>query len=90
MSKDDAGCFEKQRKAFGETGAADALAQGDPQRCPVWQFHLVYSDAPTREWAPTGCTTAGIGCLECKQPVTEAMQREQAPWRERAAVGLNC
>ena len=57
---------------------------GDPARCPVWQFHLVYSDAATRQWVQDGCTTAGIGCLDCKQPVIEAIVREQAPWRERA------
>src|SRR5258706_9109799 len=57
---------------------------GNPERCPVWQFHLVYSDQSTKAWAREGCTTAGIGCLDCKKPVIEAIQREQAPWRERA------
>jgi tryptophanyl-tRNA synthetase len=177
LGKDDARYFEKQRKAYGETGSADALAKGeallrkaavavsgwsptdtellhghlrgsgktilvepqalhtevaklpgldggkmsksygntiamreepaqveakirrmptdpqrvrrsdpgDPQRCPVWQFHQVYSDEATRERVVAGCTTAGIGCLECKQPVIDAILREQQPWRERAA-----
>ena len=57
---------------------------GDPARCPVWQFHKVYSDDATRQWASTGCTTAGIGCLDCKQPVIDAILREQQPWRDRA------
>ncbi len=57
---------------------------GDPSRCPVWQFHQVYSDASTKEWVVKGCTTAGIGCLECKQPVIESILQEQKPWRERA------
>jgi tryptophanyl-tRNA synthetase len=57
---------------------------GNPDVCPVWQFHLVYSDDSTKAWARQGCTTAGIGCLDCKKPVIEAIQREQAPWRERA------
>ena len=61
---------------------------GNPERCPVWQFHQVYSDAPTKEWVVKGCTTAGIGCLECKQPVIEAIKREQQPWRERAEAYL--
>ena len=177
LGKDDARYFEKQRKAYGETGSADALAKGeallrkaavavsgwspadtellhghlrgsgktilvepqalhtevaklpgldggkmsksygntiamreepaqveakirrmptdpqrvrrsdpgDPQRCPVWQFHQVYSDEATRERVVAGCTTAGIGCLECKQPVIDAILREQQPWHERAA-----
>ena len=57
---------------------------GDPERCPVWQFHQVYSDAATKAWVVQGCTTAGIGCLECKQPVVEGILKEQQPWRERA------
>ena len=56
---------------------------GDPAKCPVWQFHLVYSDDKTREWVQWGCTTAGIGCLECKSPVIDAILAEQAPMHER-------
>jgi tryptophanyl-tRNA synthetase len=44
----------------------------------------VYSSADTQAWVVHGCTTAAIGCLDCKQPVIEAIIREQAPWRERA------
>jgi tryptophanyl-tRNA synthetase len=57
---------------------------GDPERCPVWQFHQVYSDADTKDWVVKGCKSAGIGCLECKQPVMDAIKKEQEPWRERA------
>ena len=57
---------------------------GNPQHCPVWQFHLVYSDLGIREWVTQGCTSAGIGCLECKQPVIDAVLAELAPIRERA------
>jgi tryptophanyl-tRNA synthetase len=57
---------------------------GDPDKCPVWQFHQVYSDAATRDWVVAGCTSAGIGCLDCKQPVIDAITSEQQPWRERA------
>jgi tryptophanyl-tRNA synthetase len=62
---------------------------GDPERCPVWQFHQVYSDTATKEWVVKGCKTAGIGCLECKQPVIDAIIREQQPWRERAEAYLS-
>ena len=57
---------------------------GDPEKCPVWQFHLVYSDDKTKQWVQTGCRSAGIGCLECKQPVIDAVLEEQKPMRERA------
>jgi tryptophanyl-tRNA synthetase len=178
LSKDDARYFDKQRKAFGETGSAEALAKGEaivkkaaaqhldwtgadtellhgvlrgsgkailtepealhtevaklpgldgakmsksygnavlmrddvetvtkkirgmttdparvrrtdpgnPEKCPVWQFHQVYSDQPTKDWVVQGCTSAGIGCLDCKKPVIDAIVKEQAPWRERAAA----
>ena len=180
LAKDDARYFDKQRKAFGETGAAEALARGEavvrraaaqvagwseadtelllghlhgggksilvepqalhtevlrlpgvdgtkmsksygnailmrddpevvakkvrgmmtdparvrrtdpgnPEKCPVWSFHKVYSDEATREWVVKGCTSAGIGCLDCKQPVIDAIVQEQQPWRERAAALL--
>ena len=61
---------------------------GDPEKCPVWDFHQVYSDAPTRDWVAQGCRSAGIGCLDCKQPVIDAIVREQQPWRERAQALL--
>jgi tryptophanyl-tRNA synthetase len=58
--------------------------KGEPDRCPVWPLHQIYSDASTREWVVQGCTTAGIGCLDCKQPVIDAINREQDAIRERA------
>lgn len=57
---------------------------GDPARCPVWQLHEVYSDEGCKAWVQEGCRTAGIGCIECKQPVIDGILKEQAPMRERA------
>ena len=57
---------------------------GTPEKCPVWQFHLVYSDEKRRQWVQEGCRGAKIGCLECKQPVIDAVLEEQKPIRERA------
>ncbi|PCH84156.1 MAG: tryptophan--tRNA ligase [Piscirickettsiaceae bacterium] len=57
---------------------------GDPAKCPVWQFHEVYSDDGVRDWVQEGCKTAGIGCLDCKQPVVEAVLRELKPMQKRA------
>ncbi|WP_412480322.1 tryptophan--tRNA ligase [Azonexus sp. IMCC34839] len=62
---------------------------GDPARCPVWQLHQVYSDESTKEWVQQGCKSAGIGCIDCKQPVIEGILKEQAPMRERAQVYLD-
>ncbi len=57
---------------------------GDPARCPVFQLHEVYSDEARRAWVNEGCTSAGIGCLDCKQPLIDAVLAELAPMRERA------
>ncbi len=57
---------------------------GNPERCPVWQLHQVYSDEAQKAWVREGCTTAGIGCLECKQPIIDAVLKELAPIQERA------
>ncbi len=58
---------------------------GNPEKCPVWEFHKVYSDDKTRQWVDQGCRSAGIGCLECKKPVIEAVLAELKPIQERAA-----
>ena len=59
---------------------------GDPEKCPVWQFHLIYSNDDVRDWVQGGCRSAGIGCIECKQPVIDGVLREQEPMRERAKM----
>ncbi len=57
---------------------------GTPEKCPVWDFHKVYSGQETRDWVQKGCTTAGIGCLDCKKPVIESVLAELEPIRRRA------
>lgn len=57
---------------------------GDPEKCPVWQLHQIYSDAERKQWVQQGCRSAGIGCLECKQPVIDGILAELKPMRERA------
>ncbi|MCV6636332.1 tryptophan--tRNA ligase [Candidatus Albibeggiatoa sp. nov. NOAA] len=57
---------------------------GDPKKCPVWDFHKIYSDDDTRTWVQNGCKSADIGCIECKQPVIEGVLAELKPIQERA------
>jgi tryptophanyl-tRNA synthetase len=57
---------------------------GDPEKCPVWQFHQIYSDDSIQQWVQQGCRSAGIGCLECKQPVVDAVLAELEPMHQRA------
>ncbi|MFT6516573.1 MAG: tryptophanyl-tRNA synthetase [Candidatus Azotimanducaceae bacterium] len=57
---------------------------GDPDKCPVFKLHEIYSDEATRGWVREGCTTAGIGCIDCKRPLIDAVLEEQKPMRQRA------
>ena len=57
---------------------------GDPDKCPVWQLHKVYSDEEVLDWASAGCRAASFGCLECKRPLIDKVLEEQAAFDERA------
>ncbi len=57
---------------------------GDPEKCPVWRLHQIYSSDEVRGWVQQGCRSAGIGCIECKQPIIDAVKAEVAPIRTRA------
>ncbi|AWI81342.1 MAG: tryptophan--tRNA ligase [Betaproteobacteria bacterium HGW-Betaproteobacteria-13] len=84
LREDDDSVARKIRTMQTDPARARRTDPGDPDKCPVWQFHVVYSDESTREWAQNGCRSAGIGCIECKQPVVDAVIKEQAGLRERA------
>ena len=57
---------------------------GNPEKCPVWDLHKVYSDQTTRDWVDQGCRSAGIGCLECKKPLIDKIVEEVTTMRKRA------
>src|SRR3954470_192771 len=76
---------QKIRKMQTDPARVRRSDPGEPERCPVWNLHQVYSDDNVRNWVLQGCRTAGIGCLECKQPVIDAINAELKPIRERAA-----
>ena len=84
MREEPKALTEKIRRMTTDPARVRRTDPGEPGRCPVWQLHKVYSSAETQSWAANGCRTAGIGCLDCKQPVIDAMLKEQQPWRERA------
>ena len=84
IREDRASIEHKVRRMPTDPARVKRTDAGDPGKCPVWQFHLVYSDEGTRQWVTQGCTTAGIGCLDCKQPVIDGILREQQPMLERA------
>ena len=84
MREEPAEVTKKIRRMPTDPARVHRSDPGDPQKCPVWQFHQLYSSDDTKAWVVHGCTTAAIGCLDCKQPVIDAIVAEQTPWRERA------
>ncbi len=80
---------EKIRRMMTDPARVRRSDPGEPERCPVWQLHQIYTTTDVRAWAASGCRSAGIGCLECKQPVSAAMLVEQEGWRARAQPYLD-
>jgi tryptophanyl-tRNA synthetase len=89
LREDPASVTKKIRTMPTDPARVRRSDAGDPFKCPVWQLHEVYSDGDTKDWVMKGCISAGIGCLECKQPVVEAVLAEQAPMHERAQQYLD-
>lgn len=74
----------KVRKMPTDPARCRRTDPGNPDKCPVWQLHQVYSNDDTKTWVIQGCQTANIGCLECKEPIIESILQEQKPMQERA------
>jgi tryptophanyl-tRNA synthetase len=90
MLRDDPARLEKTLRAMPTDPARVRRTDpGDPEKCPVWQFHLIYTDDETRTWVKEGCTTAGIGCLDCKKPLIDELMKEQTQLIERAEPYVN-
>ena len=84
IREDKASLEQKVRRMPTDPARVKRSDPGNPERCPVWQFHRVYSPQATRDWVTTECPKAGIGCLECKQPIVQAILAEQQPMLARA------
>jgi len=83
--REDAESVDKKLRTMPTDPArARRTDPGDPAKCPVWEFHQIYSSEDTQKWVQEGCKSAGIGCLDCKGPIIEAVLAELAPIRERA------
>jgi tryptophanyl-tRNA synthetase len=84
LRDDPADIQEKLRTMPTDPARVRRTDPGNPDICPVWQLHQVYSDAEVKAWVRSGCTTAGIGCLDCKQPVIDSVLNELGPIQQRA------
>jgi tryptophanyl-tRNA synthetase len=84
LTEDPASITPKIKGMTTDPARARRTDPGTPEKCPVWDLHKLYSSDETRAWVREGCTTAGIGCLECKQPVIDRICADAAQMRERA------
>ncbi len=75
---------EKVRRMPTDPARVRRTDPGDPGKCPVYQLHQVYTDKATHDWVQEGCRSAGIGCIDCKKPVIDAISSELAPMQLRA------
>jgi tryptophanyl-tRNA synthetase len=57
---------------------------GNPEKCPVWELHQVYSSEDLKTSIVEGCTTANIGCIDCKQHIIDSIKAELMPIQRRA------
>jgi tryptophanyl-tRNA synthetase len=89
LREDEADVSKKIRTMPTDPARIRRTDAGNPDKCPVWQLHQVYSTDAIKQWAQQGCRSAGIGCIECKQPVIDAVLEEQKPMRERAQLYLD-
>ena len=57
---------------------------GNPENCPVFALHELYAEEDQKQWVVDGCRNASIGCIDCKKPLIDAINAEQAQMRARA------
>ena len=84
LREDPAQVEQKLRTMPTDPARVRRTDPGDPEKCPVWKLHQVYSAEDVRNWVQEGCRSADIGCLDCKGPIIDAVQAELAPIHERA------
>jgi tryptophanyl-tRNA synthetase len=83
MREDPDAVAQKLRTMQTDPARVRRTDPGDPEKCPVWDLHKIYSDEATQRWVNEGCRSAGIGCLDCKKPVIEKVVEEVRAWRRR-------
>jgi tryptophanyl-tRNA synthetase len=84
LREDPDSVAKKLKTMVTDPARARRTDPGDPDKCPVWDLHKVYSDADTKAWVQEGCRSAGIGCLDCKKRLADAVIVEISGIRQRA------
>lgn len=84
LTEDPASVTTKIKRMPTDPARVRRTDPGEPEKCPVWSLHKIYSSEDVKSWVTTGCRTAGIGCLDCKAPLIGSILAEQKPIIERA------
>lgn len=83
LTEDPVSVAAKIKKMPTDPARVKRTDPGNPEKCPVWSLHKIYSNEQTKEWVDKGCRSAGIGCIECKGPLIDSIVAEQKPIIER-------
>lgn len=84
LTEDPASVAAKIKRMPTDPARVKRTDPGEPEKCPVFALHKVYSSEEVKQWVVKGCRSAGIGCLECKAPLIDSIIAEQKPIIERA------
>ena len=84
LREDPAEVIRKMKAMQTDPARVRRTDPGNPDICPVFDLHKIYSSEETRTWAAAGCRSAGIGCLDCKKPLIETVVAEIEGIRARA------
>jgi tryptophanyl-tRNA synthetase len=83
LSESDADIRSKTKVMVTDPARKRRTDPGNPDVCPVYDWHKLFSPPPTLEWAADGCRTAGIGCIECKSAMADNLIKWIEPIRAR-------
>jgi tryptophanyl-tRNA synthetase len=83
LSESDADIRAKTKVMVTDPARKRRTDPGNPDVCPVYDWHKLFSTRATLDWAAAGCRTAGIGCIECKAKMADHLIEWITPVRER-------
>jgi tryptophanyl-tRNA synthetase len=83
LSESDVSIRTKTRLMMTDPARKRRTDPGNPDVCPVYDWHKLFSPPPTLQWAADGCRSAGIGCIECKAAMADHLIKWIAPVRAR-------
>jgi tryptophanyl-tRNA synthetase len=83
LSEEDESIRTKARNMMTDPARKRRTDKGNPEVCPVFAWHKLFSPSETVAWANDGCRTAGIGCIECKSAMADHLITWIKPIRAR-------